>query len=113
MFNAERGNAELRELAHGIHPRALTNGGLRSGVGAVVERLDLPVDIDVVGERLPPEIEASAYFVVAEALTNVVKHSQAGHATVTASVLGRDVGRPRSATTGSVGQIPMGTGCWA
>ena len=87
LVHAERGNAELRELAHGIHPRALTNGGLRSGVGAVVERLDLPVDIDVVGERLPPEIEASAYFVVAEALTNVVKHSQAGHATVTASVL--------------------------
>jgi len=87
LDHAQRGNAELRELAHGIHPRALTMGGLRGGVGAVVERLDLPVDVDVIGERLPPEIEASAYFVVAEALTNVVKHSRADRAEVTASVL--------------------------
>jgi PAS domain S-box-containing protein len=86
LDQAERGNADLRELAHGIHPGALTIGGLRGGVAAVVERLDLPVDLDVVGERLPPEIEASAYFVVAEALTNVVKHSQAARAEVTASV---------------------------
>jgi signal transduction histidine kinase len=86
LEQAEHGNADLRELAHGIHPRALTFGGLRGGVGAVVERLGLPVDVDVVGERLPPEIEASAYFVVAEALTNVVKHSRAAHAEVKASV---------------------------
>jgi signal transduction histidine kinase len=86
LEQAERGNAELRELAHGIHPGALTIGGLRGGVGAVVARLDLPVDVDVVDERLPPEVEASAYFVIAEALTNVVKHSQATHAEVTACV---------------------------
>jgi PAS domain S-box-containing protein len=86
LDHAERGNAELRELAHGIHPGALTIGGLRGAVGTFLERLDLPVDVDVIGERLPPEIEASAYFVVAEALTNVVKHSQAAHAEVTASV---------------------------
>jgi len=86
LEQAERGNSELRELAHGIHPGALTIGGLRGGVGAVVARLDLPVDVDVVDDRLPPEIEASAYFVIAEALTNVVKHSQATHAEVTACV---------------------------
>ena len=86
LEQAERGNAELRELAHGIHPGALTIGGLRGGVGAVVARLDLPVDVDVADARLPPEIEASAYFVIAEALTNVVKHSQATHAEVTACV---------------------------
>ena len=83
---AEQGNRELRELAHGILPGVLTKGGLRPGVDAIVARLDLPVAIDVPAERLPAEIEASAYFIVAEALTNVVKHSHAGRAAVTASV---------------------------
>ena len=86
LDHAEQGNAELRELAHGILPAVLTRGGLRAGVDAVVSRLDLPVDVDVTRTRLPPEIEASAYFIVAEALTNVVKHSQATRAEVTAAV---------------------------
>ncbi len=64
----------------------LTQGGLRAGVAAVVTRLDLPVAIDVPAERLPAEIEASAYFIVAEALTNVVKHSHAERAEVTGSL---------------------------
>jgi signal transduction histidine kinase len=85
LEHAERCNAELRELAHGILPAALTNGGLRAGVEAMVERLDLPVDVDVPAERFEREIEASAYFVVAEALTNVVKHSRARRAEVRAS----------------------------
>jgi signal transduction histidine kinase len=83
---AEQVNAELRELAHGILPSALTHGGLRAGVGAVVSRLDLDVRVDIPGVRFPPEIEASAYLIVAEALTNVVKHAHAEHAQVTASV---------------------------
>jgi PAS domain S-box-containing protein len=86
LEQAERGNAELRELAHGILPAVLTRGGLRAGVAAVVSRLDLPVDVDVPAERFPPEIEASAYFIVAEALTNVVKHSHGESAEVRASV---------------------------
>jgi signal transduction histidine kinase len=49
-----------------------------------VHRLDLEVDVDVPAERLPADIEASAYFVVAEALTNVVKHAQARSARVRA-----------------------------
>ena len=64
----------------------LTHGGLRAGVDAVVARLNLPVRVDVPTERLPAEIEASAYFIVAEALTNVVKHSHAGRADVAASL---------------------------
>ena len=52
----------------------------------IVARLNLPVRVDVPAERLPAEIEASAYFIVAEALTNVVKHSHAGRAEVTASL---------------------------
>ena len=83
---AEQGNAELRELAHGILPAALTHGGLRAALDTYVARLDIPVRVDVTGERFPADIEASAYFVVAEALTNVVKHSQAGSAEVAASV---------------------------
>jgi signal transduction histidine kinase/PAS domain-containing protein len=86
LEHAQRGNAELRELAHGILPDVLTHGGLRAGVEAVVSRLDLPVQVDVPARRFPAEIEASAYFFVAEALTNVVKHAGAGHAEVRASV---------------------------
>ena len=82
----ERANVEVRELAHGILPGALTIGGLKQGVNALVRRLDLPVQLDVPAERFAPGIEASAYFIVAEALTNVVKHSQATRAEVTASI---------------------------
>jgi signal transduction histidine kinase len=86
LEQAEQGNVELRELAHGILPAILTHGGLRGGVGAVVARLDLPVEVDVSAERFSAEVEASAYFIVAESLTNVVKHSRASRAGVRASV---------------------------
>ena len=83
---AEQANAELRELARGILPSALTHGGLRAGVETVVARLDLPVDVEVPAARFPPEIEATAYFIVVEALTNVVKHAHASQAAVSARV---------------------------
>jgi signal transduction histidine kinase len=86
LEQAEQSNRELRELAHGILPAVLERGGLRAGVDAFVGRLDLPVRLDVPAERVPAEIEASAYFIVAEALTNVVKHADAEHAQVTVSV---------------------------
>jgi signal transduction histidine kinase len=86
LATAEHATAEVRELAHGILPSALTHGGLRAGVDAFVSRLDLPIDVDVLSERLPRDIEASAYFIVAEALTNVVKHARASQATVRAAV---------------------------
>jgi signal transduction histidine kinase len=86
LETAERAMIELRDLAHGILPAVLTRGGLRAGVAAFVARLDLPVDVDVMSERLPADIEASAYFIVAEALTNVVKHAGATRATVRAAV---------------------------
>jgi signal transduction histidine kinase len=85
LEHAQRGNAELRELAHGILPAALTHGGLRAGVDAVVARVDVPVAVDVTAERFPREIEASAYFIVAETLTNVVKHARAKRAVVDVS----------------------------
>jgi PAS domain S-box-containing protein len=85
LGTAERATAEVRELALGILPAVLTHGGLRSGVHAFVSRLNLPVDLDVFGERLPLDIESSAYFIVAEALTNVIKHAQATRAKVSAA----------------------------
>jgi signal transduction histidine kinase/PAS domain-containing protein len=84
LEHAEHGNAELRELAHGILPAILTHRGLPAGVEAIVSRLDLPVEVDVPSQRFPAEIEASAYFIISEALTNVVKHAGARHAEVTA-----------------------------
>jgi len=86
LEEAEESNRELRELAHGILPAALTRGGLRAGVDQVVARLDVPVEVDLPGERFTADVEASAYFIVAEALTNVVKHAQAEHAEVSAAV---------------------------
>jgi signal transduction histidine kinase len=76
----------LRELSHGILPSVLTRGGLRAGVEAIVARMPLPVDVDVGEERFPPGVEATAYFVVSEALTNVVKHAGATRAEVSAHV---------------------------
>ena len=82
IAEAELATAELRELAHGILPSVLTRGGLRAGLEALAVRMTLPVEISVHADRLPAPVEATAYFVVAEALTNVMKHSRAAHAEV-------------------------------
>jgi signal transduction histidine kinase len=77
LEQAERATAELRELAHGILPAVLTQGGLRSAVDALASRTSVPITKDVAVGRLPPAVEATAYFVIAEALTNVSKHADA------------------------------------
>jgi signal transduction histidine kinase len=86
LRNAEAANAELRELAQGILPVALTRGGLRAAISTVVTRINLPVEVDLPAARFPSQIEASAYFIVAEALTNAVKHANASRAAVRAWV---------------------------
>ncbi len=86
LRHAEGANAELRELAHGILPAALSRGGLRAGVDTLISRVSLPVSVDVTVDRLPEGLEATAYFVVSEALTNVVKHAQANSAQIKARV---------------------------
>jgi PAS domain S-box-containing protein len=86
LQHAERANHELRELAHGIMPSALTAGGLRAGVGELASRMPMPVTIEIPADRLPTPIEATAYFVVAEALTNVAKHANAASVVVAARV---------------------------
>src|SRR5256884_2577023 len=86
LDHAERAMSGLRELAHGILPPVLTQGGLRSGVDALTSRMSVPVETAVPADRLSAAVEATAYFVVAEALTNVAKHARAEHAAVTARV---------------------------
>jgi len=73
---------ELRELARGIHPAVLTDRGLGPALESLVGRAPFPVELDVPFERLPPAVEAAAYYVVAEALTNVAKYAQASSAVV-------------------------------
>jgi signal transduction histidine kinase len=82
LEHAQSATDELRELAHGILPAALTAGGLRAGLGALATRMPVPVQVDVSADRLPAPIEATAYFVVAEALTNVAKHAHATSAAI-------------------------------
>ena len=82
---------ELRELARGIHPAVLTDRGLATALETLANRAPVPVELgELPHERLPEAVELAAYFVVAEALTNVAKYSEASHATVQVE---RDNGR--------------------
>jgi signal transduction histidine kinase len=78
---------ELRELARGIHPSVLSDRGLDAALEALAHRAPLPVELELPsnGERLPDRVESASYFVVAEALTNVVKYAHASHASVNVS----------------------------
>ena len=74
---------ELRELARGIHPAVLSDRGLDAALQSLASRAPLPVEVaELPGEPLPDKVESAAYFVVAEALTNVAKYSRASQATV-------------------------------
>jgi signal transduction histidine kinase len=75
---------ELRELVGGLHPAVLTHHGLGAAVEALAQRAPLPVDVAVGDRRYPPSLESAAYFVVAEALTNVAKYASATTAGVVA-----------------------------
>jgi signal transduction histidine kinase len=80
---------ELSEIARGIHPAALTSGGLRPAVQALARRFLVPVHADVrTDRRLPEPVEVSAYYVVAEALTNAAKHARASAVNVRIEVDG-------------------------
>jgi signal transduction histidine kinase len=87
LLHAEASTADLRELAHGIMPTVLlTRGGLQAGARALAARMTVPVEVNVSTGRLPEPIEATAYFLMAEALTNVAKHAHARRAVVMARV---------------------------
>jgi PAS domain S-box-containing protein len=75
--------AELRDLGSGIHPQILTHRGVRAAVESLTAPLPLPVDLQIPQDRYHSTVEAAAYFVIAEALTNVIKHARAASAAVT------------------------------
>jgi signal transduction histidine kinase len=80
---------DLRELARGIHPALLEDEGLAAAVAAVARRAGVPVETRIeLDRRLPRHIEVTAYFTVAEALTNAARHADAGRATVAIRDLG-------------------------
>jgi signal transduction histidine kinase len=82
---------ELRELARGIHPALLSDRGLDPAIETLARRAPVPVDVEAtLGDRLSEPVELAAYFVVAEALTNVVKYANASRARVRVE---RDNGR--------------------
>jgi PAS domain S-box-containing protein len=75
--------AELRELARGIHPAILTDRGLVPALEMLAARPNIPVELSAaIDDRLPRQVEAAAYYLVAEALTNTSKHAQASHVRV-------------------------------
>jgi signal transduction histidine kinase len=79
----DAGLAELRELARGIHPAVLSDRGLGPALEALAARTPVPVRISGIPDvRLSPQVEAAAYYLVAEALTNVVKHAGASSVAV-------------------------------
>ncbi|MGY4649761.1 PAS domain S-box-containing protein [Mycobacterium sp. URHB0021] len=74
---------DLREIARGLHPAALSNGGLGPALKTLARRSSVPVNLDVtIDRRLPDSIEVAAYYMVAEALTNAAKHARASEVTV-------------------------------
>ncbi|WP_405066625.1 sensor domain-containing protein [Kribbella sp. NBC_01510] len=84
---AEAALADLREAVRGIHPRVLVDHGLEAAVREVADRSPLPVTVQLaLPSRLPPPIEAAAYFVVSESLANVAKHAKASSCGVTGRV---------------------------
>jgi signal transduction histidine kinase len=69
---------ELRDFVRGVHPPALEQGGLEAALRALARRSPVPVELSFdVRDRLPKSLAANAYFIVAEALTNAVKHARA------------------------------------
>jgi PAS domain S-box-containing protein len=76
------GLEELREIARGLHPAILGEHGLCRAIEVLADRVGVEVDVDVLHDRLPGHTEATAYYIVSESLTNVVKHASAGRARV-------------------------------
>jgi transcriptional regulator of acetoin/glycerol metabolism len=114
LEQAQGANKELRELAHGILPTALSSGGLRGGIDALASRVHLPVAVKVTAQRFPEALEATAYFIVVEALTNALRHASASSVQIEAVADGavlrlavRDDGVGGARTDGSSGLLGL------
>ena len=101
--------AELRDLAHGIHPATLVQGGLAAALEEVAERLPLAIHLDVARDRAPATVEAAAYFAACEALTNAVKHAGASQVSVVVRVTATHL-EMEIADDGAGGADPAGNG---
>ena len=84
LKHAEEANRQLRDVVRGILPASLTRGGLAAGIRSLIAEASIPVDLVLSIPRLPPGLETTAYFTVAEAVTNAVKHSGASRLRVSA-----------------------------
>ena len=82
LVELSSGLEELREIARGLHPAILTEQGLASALNALADRIPVPIEVAAPTERLPVQIEATAYYIASEALTNVAKHAAASRARV-------------------------------
>ena len=83
VSEARQAIEDLRNIGSGLHPSVLTHHGLRAAITSLTARTPIPVALNLPGARFPAIIEATAYFVVAEALANIAKHAQASEASVT------------------------------
>jgi PAS domain S-box-containing protein len=101
--------AELRELARGLHPAVLSDRGLRAAVEMLAGRSPVPVEIvDIPDERLPEPVEAAAYYLIAEALTNVAKYANAS--TVRVRVVATDAAVAVEVSDDGIGGADPATG---
>ena len=100
---------ELRELARGLHPGVLSEHGLAAALWSHVERAPYPVQVDILEDRLPEQVEIAAYYVVSEALANASKHAGATGAAVMVARNGRSL-TVEVADDGSGGADAAGTG---
>lgn len=82
VLELQAANEELRELVRGVYPAILTEEGLAAALESLALRNPFPIELDVLEGRLPPRVEATAYFVTCEGLANVTKHAQATRASV-------------------------------
>jgi signal transduction histidine kinase len=106
---------ELREIARGIHPAVLSEAGLRAALGSLARRCPVPVIVDFQAQgRVPEPVGVAAYYVVAESLTNAVKHAHATQIEVTVSagegllhVRVRDDGRGGAVLGGGSGLVGL------
>ena len=102
--------SELRDLAHGIHPAVLSQVGLAQAVQSLADRHTTPVQVDLPAGRFPESAELTAYFVIAESITNAIKHANASEITVTGT-LADDSLRIEIADDGDGGaRVSAGTG---
>jgi signal transduction histidine kinase len=86
IAQAESASRELHELSRGLLPAALTRNGLRGALEVLISHVSVPVTVEVTNLRLSAELEATAYFIIVEALSNTVEHARAESAQVIAAI---------------------------